>query len=261
MKRRKMVAVLVILAVAMAWGSYALAQKEAGRGRVEIKLAAAKAGHDVAAMREAIHLQREMMGEPVLAGQVAINRIKDIALASKKADAGVKALLTIVTSTDHPALKRSALLAAGELYEKSGNPTAAIKMMAEIVKLSDEPPEREQDHAGREAREISRWLTEHPELAAKIIRHQLSRRRGAPHRERRETGPAEMDRRLDRRAAELKEFAERLERRRRELDELSEQIERRALDLKRLAERLEKGRRDRPERRRREGDERRERDD
>ena len=243
MKRRKIVAVLVILAAAMAWGSYALAQKEAGRP-VQIK-PAAKAGHDVAAMREAIHLQREMMEEPLVAGQIAIMRIKDIALASKKADVGVKALLTIVTSTDHPAIKRSALMAAGELYEKSGNPTAAIKMMAEIVKLSDEPREREQDHAGREARHISRWLTEHPELAAKIIRHHVSRRRGAPHREQREAGLAEMDRRLDRRAAELKELAERLERRARELD--------------RWAERLEGGRRDRPERRRREGDERRER--
>ena len=281
MKRRKIVVALVILGVAAVCGSYALAQKETGR-RVEIKLAAAKAKQDVGAMREAIHLQSEMMEEPLLAGQIAIMRIKDIALASKNSDVGVKTLLTIVTSTDRPALKRSALMAAGELYERSGNPTAAIKMMVEIVKLSRGPEEEEQaeeEELAREAREVNRWLAEHPEVAAKIIHHQLSRRRGGPARphalpgglphmpglmpgrERRERGLAEMDRRLDRRAAELKELAERLGRHRRELDERAEQLERRSLDLKRLAERLEKGRRERPEGRRRERDEHREGDE
>ncbi len=140
---------------------------------------------EIAKVQGAIRLQRqfvEMMADPLLAGQLAVTRIKDIALKSKKPEMGARALDVIADQVEHPALRRSALFAMSELHAAAGEAGEAIKA---LVALCAAGPARRrgqtEEKTAQEARRVSRWLHEHPALAGRIIHGFMERhRRPAP---------------------------------------------------------------------------------
>jgi len=145
------------------------------KGRAVKARPKAKPGPDVKALHGALSLQKQfvaLMANPLLSAQLAITRIKDMALASKKVQLGAKMLQVIAARADHVAIRRSALFALSELHEKSGNPAEAIEVMTLVAKVPQAPPRPQAkgaDATATEARRVNRWLREHPELARKII--------------------------------------------------------------------------------------------
>ncbi len=115
----------------------------------------------------------EMMHDPLIAGQIAIARIRELALQAKKPDMAVELLEHVAREAEPPPLKRTALFFASELHAKAGRYEAAAETLVKMLRVRDRPePERaggEADQLARQARKVHRWLREHPALAARII--------------------------------------------------------------------------------------------
>jgi len=115
----------------------------------------------------------EMMHDPLIAGQLAIARIRELALQAKKPDMAVELLEHVAREAEPAPLKRTALFFASELHAKAGRYEAAAETLVKMLGVRDRPgPERarrEGDELARQAREIHQWLREHPGPAARII--------------------------------------------------------------------------------------------
>ena len=96
-------------------------------------------------LREGIDLQEKavrIMGDPLLAGQIAITRIKDLAMKSQRPEAAVDMLRRVAGEAPHPALKRSALFALSDIFEKTGRLGEAIEAMGGVLRIGFEPSPR-----------------------------------------------------------------------------------------------------------------------
>jgi len=124
----------------------------------------------------------EILDNPVLAGQLAIQRIKEIALKSRKPELGVGVLRAFAERTPHPALKRSAAFAISEVLLRAEQPAEAAEVLLPLAGADEGPRAHRmgsQERAERlhpAARKLAQWRREHPDLARKI----LQGRRGRP---------------------------------------------------------------------------------
>ncbi len=144
-----------------------------------------------------------IMDNELLSAHIAITKIKDMALQTKKLEYGIGALMAISNESDEAPIRRAALFALSELQVKAGNTVGAMEALArtclpaprrerreraeaeerERHERRERAEERERAEArergrGRgekepmpdEAREICRWLRAHPDVAHRIIR-------------------------------------------------------------------------------------------
>ena len=271
MKRRTQIATMMLLVVAVVAFSLAPAQDKPGAQRRPAPGAQAMA--KVRVMMQALEIQEhfaKMLDRPLLAGQLAITRIKDLAVSGKKYEAGAELLLAAVEETPQPALRRSALLAASELCEKAGKVERAMEIAAMVLQVETEPEEEEEEREvlAEWHRQAVRGLRVHPELGVRAFRGLLppgplhggvpargsarGRGRGQPrppqrggrpfmqprlriHREEaKPTPPERHERREPRRPGREREA----ERRERGMGEMKEALHNRARELDQLAERL-----------------------
>ena len=96
-------------------------------------------------LRAGIDLQEKavkIMGDPLLAGQIAITRIKDLAMKSQRPEVAVDMLRRVAGEAPHPALKRSALFALSDIFEKTGRLGEAIEAMGGVLRIGFEPSPR-----------------------------------------------------------------------------------------------------------------------
>lgn len=159
----------------------------------------------------AIHRMADLLESPILAGHMAIARIKGLAVGGDKPDVGIAALMKIARETPHPALKRSALLAASEIYQHAGNTPAAIEMMVSLVKTVEHEEQPLGGEVEREGMGFGHMLREHPELDAER-REMLRKEQG---------NLGEMKERM---AAEMQEVELLRQQLRAECDELHEKV-------------------------------------
>jgi hypothetical protein len=159
----------------------------------------------------AIQRMAGLLDSPILAGHLAIARIKDLAIEADQPDLGIAALMKIARETPHSVLKRSAMLAASEIYQEAGNTAAAIEMMVSLVKTAEHEERPVDRSVEREGMEFGRMLREHPELDAER-REMLRQERG---------NLGEMKERM---ASEMQEVDLLRRRLRAECDELHERV-------------------------------------
>ncbi|KKL81993.1 hypothetical protein LCGC14_1989210 [marine sediment metagenome] len=126
-----------------------------------------KAGQEanIRALQQGLRLQRqvmELMADPLMAAHVAISRIKELAAKGKQPEQAVHALYIIGKSDTHPAIKRSALLAASELLGGAGKTPEAIEALVMLCRLSGEEEDDEDEDEGdkEEVAEQANWLCE-----------------------------------------------------------------------------------------------------
>ena len=84
----------------------------------------------------------DAMEDPVLAGQLAISKLKEVADKHKRHREVAEALAELARDADEPVLRRCAAFAAVELCEKAGEPEMAGKILLAIIRESaeSEPP-------------------------------------------------------------------------------------------------------------------------
>jgi len=180
----------------------------------------------------------ETMEDPLLAGHIAIQRIKDIAVEhaeKREVNHYLGLLKAIAERAPEAPLRRSALFATAEVLTEADRPAEAAEALAHVLKVGDRPLERRRmgpaPMPGRGGEMMPPGLRREP------------RRMPAPGRIRRgrgpmmpsDMGPMGPDMRPPRQPAEefeardreRDERAERLEARERELDERGRELKRR----------------------------------
>ena len=147
MKRHATNLTLVVLTAAIVVALCALPQSQVDAQTVQKKpavpdLTAAKAVIQILDIQAEVV---ERLDNPLLAGQLAISRIKDLAVKAKKVDQSVKMLIGIAKENPHAAVRRSALLAVSELRENSGDLAGAMEAMVLMADVQDEDEDDDDD--------------------------------------------------------------------------------------------------------------------
>jgi len=210
----------------------------------------------------------EMMEDPLLSGQLAIQRVKELAIEGERLEQGAGLLVRMSGGTDHPALKRSALFAASELLAKADKFEAAAAVAARVMMVGKppaEPKRRVPQPLGTQRRalrgrvqrmprpdERPPGLPSGPPRTPPMYRDD-DRRPGPPRpgmgiRPDRAPEQAERAEQLQRMGERVRRAAEDIERRERELRENAERIEHRERETREHAEGMERRRRELDER-------------
>lgn len=77
----------------------------------------------------------QTVADPIASGCLAIHEIKEMAVKSKRLKEGVGVLEKVAGGPAHAAVKRAALFALGELYQKAGKIEHAAKAMIRICRM------------------------------------------------------------------------------------------------------------------------------